>query len=270
MRGRYRSFFFAKDYAKCVEAKGKCQLDAPPSEYEPLFNCVSFPSRGFRTMFGSWIVERTMHPVSTPEYEAVLMFHAPGLGVANLCEQYALHPDITREIAFEMRIDHPAIRDVAIIMSTDLVVTFRRPGGLLERHAFAVKKAKDISRRVIEKLAIEQAYWERRHTRWHLLLDTRLPQQLVQNMELLVEYVDEERVPCDSRGIERVAAWLIPHLGSSLPLRTLCKRCDAAFRIPPGTALAVAYHLTIQGRLPLDLRGAFLPTSSHSGLALAA
>lgn len=270
MRGRYRSFFFAKDYTKCVVAKGKCQLDAPPSEYEPLFNCVTFPSRGFRTMFASWIVQRTMHPVSTPEYEAVLMYHAPGLGVVNLAEQYALDPAITREIAFEMRIDHPAIRDLAIIMSTDLVVTFRRPGGVLERHAIAVKKAKDLNSRVIEKLAIEQAYWERRNTPWHLLLDTRLPQQLVQNMELLIEYADEERVPCDSLAIERVATWLTPHVGSPLPLRTLCKGCDAAFRLLPGTSLAVAYHLTLQGRLPLDLRGAYLPTSSPSPSALAA
>lgn len=270
MRGRYRSIFFAKDYAKCVTAKGKCQLDAPPHEYEPLFNCINFPSRGFRTMFGSWIVNRTMHPVSMPEYETIAMYHEPGLGVVNLAEQYALDPAITREIAFEMRIDHPAIREIAIIMSTDLVVTFRRPGGVLERHAIAVKQAKDLSRRVLEKLAIEQEYWRRRNTPWRLLLDTRLPRQLIQNMELLIEYVDPERVPCDAFTIERVATCLMAQIGSAAPLRTLCKDCDASFELSPGTALAAAYHLTIQGRLPLDLRGAYLPKSPLSKTVLAA
>lgn len=271
MRGRYRSYFFAKDYSKCVVAKGKCQLDGPPEEYEPLFTCVNFPSRGFRTMFASWIVRRTMHPVSTPEYEAMLMFHDPGKRVINLAEQYALDPALTREIAFEMQIDHPAVHDAPIIMSTDLVVTFARPGGVPSRHAFAVKQAKDLSPRVVKKLAIEQAYWARRNTPWSLLLDIHLPRQLIQNMELLMEFAERDRVPCDDIMMERITAWLLPHLdASAVPLRTACKHCDAALQLSPGTTLSVAYHLTLQGRLLFDLRGAHLPTAILSKSALAA
>ncbi len=145
MSGRFHPYFLARDYAKCVVAKGKCLLEAPPEEYKPLFTVVDFPSFGFRTMFGSWIVKRVMHPVSTPEFDTLLMFHAPRMGVVNLAEQVALDPALTREIAFELQVDHPAVRKQDIIMSTDLVVTFVRPGGVLQRHAYAVKQAKDLT-----------------------------------------------------------------------------------------------------------------------------
>lgn len=259
MSGRFHPHFFASDYERCVVAKGRCRLDVPPEEYRPLFTAVDFPSHGFRTMFGSWVVKRTMHPVSTPEYEAVLMFHAPGLGVVNMAEQFALDPSLTRAIALELGVNHPAVRGKDIIMSTDLVVTFRRPGAVLERCAYAVKRAQDLNERVIRKLAIEQAYWARRNTRWALLLDVHLPRQLIANMELLIEFAEASRLPCDELTMRQAVAWLVPHLRTGAPLRTVCQRCDAALDQPPGTALAVAYHQATQGNLPLGLRLGHLP-----------
>ena len=266
MSGRFHPYFLARDYAKCVVAKGKCLLEAPPQEYRPLFTVVDFPSFGFRTMFGSWIVNRVMHPVSIPEFDTNLMFHAPGMGVVNLAEQVALEPALTREIAFELQVNHPAVahggRKQDIIMSTDLVVTFERPGGMLQRQAYAVKQAKDLTERVIEKLAIEQAYWTKRRIPWSLVLDTRLPRQLIANMELLMEFAEAGRLPCDDHVVRDATAWIVPHLSTGAPLRTVCSRCDAALGLPRGTALSVAYHLTLKGTLPLDLRGAYLPTAT--------
>jgi hypothetical protein len=259
MSGRFHPHYFAKDFNRKVTKAGKCQLDAPVNQYLPLFNTVDFPSHGFRTMFGSWIVKRVMHPVSTPEYEAILMFHAPRRGVANLAEQYALDPAHTREIAFELGVKHPAIRGADIIMSTDLVVTFVRDGGILNRRAFAIKRESDITSRVIEKLAIEQGYWAKRGITWSLLLDVNLPRQLIANMELLIEYASEKRLDCDVDAVPEVAAWIVPHLASGAPLRTVCLRCDTALRLPRGTSLSVAYHLTVNGQLRLDIEGAYLP-----------
>lgn len=270
MKGRFHPYFLARDYDKCVVSKGKCRLEDPPDRYKPLFTIVDFSSFGFRTMFGSWIVKRPMHLVSTTELDAVLMFHAPGTGVVNLAEQVALEPALTREIAFDLQVGHPAIRRQDIIMSTDLVVTIEGPGGMLLRHAYAVKQAKDITERVVEKLAIEQAYWTKRHTPWSLLLDTHLPRQLIANMELIMEFAEEDRLPCDTHVIPNVTAWIVPHLRSGAPLRTVCSRCDAAMQLPPGTALSVAYHLTLQGTLPVDLRGDFLPNATLKPLGAVA
>ncbi|KAB2915539.1 MAG: hypothetical protein F9K30_19055 [Dechloromonas sp.] len=262
MSGRFHPLFLARDYEKCVVARGKCRLEAPPEEYKPLFTVVDFPSFGFRTMFGSWVVNRVMHPVSTPEFDTLLMFHAPGMGVVNLAEQFALDPALTREIAHELGVDHPAVRGQDIIMSTDLVVTFKRQGGGLQRHAYAVKQAKDLTPRVVEKLAIEQSYWTKRRTPWSLILDTNLPRQLIANMDLIMEFAEEGRLPCGARPARDVTAWIVPHLGTGAPLRTVCSRCDAALGLARGTALSVAYHLAVQGTLPLDLSGAFLPNAT--------
>lgn len=262
MSGRFHPYFLARDYTKCVIGKGKCLLEAPPEEYKPLFTVVDFPSFGFRTMFGSWIVNRVMHPVSTPEFETVLMFHAPGMGVVNLAEQFALDPALTREIAIELDVDHPAVREQDIIMSTDLVVTFERPGGVLQRHAYAVKQAKDITERIVDKLAIEQAYWTKRRIPWSLILDNRLPRQLIANMELVMEFAEHGRLPCDALVVRDASAWIVPHLSTGAPLRIVCARCDAALGLPGGTALSVAYHLTLKGTLPLDIRGAYLPNAT--------
>ena len=240
MRKRNHPSFLARDYAKCVVAKGKCRLEDPPEKYKPLFNAVEFRSHGFRTMLHSWMTHRVMHPVSTAEYGAFLMFHAPDSGAVNLCEQFALDPALTREIALELGVAHPAIQGQDTIVSTDLVVTFARSGGRLERHAYAIKRTQDLTDRVLQKLAIEQDYWAKRGIGWSLLLDTLLPRELIANMELMMEFVDEDRLPCDRHITRAVTAWLIPHLNTGAPLRIVCTRCDTALDLPSGTTLAVA------------------------------
>jgi hypothetical protein len=274
MSRRYHPYFFARDYEKCVVAKGKCLLEAPPEDYKPLFTIVDFSSLGFRTMSYSWIVDRPIHYMSNPESDAGLVFHEPALKVRNLSEQFALDPALTREAAFELGVDHPAIRHLGtmtdIIMSTDLVVTFERPGGMLERHAFAVKRAKDLTERIVEKLAIEQAYWAKRNIPWSLLLDTHLPRRLVENMQLVIDFADEDQLPCDTDMLPAMAAWLISGLHTGATLRTVCSRCDDAMALLPGTALSVAYHLTLKGILPLDLRGDLLYRQTLQSLQEAA
>ena len=269
-RRRRYPLYLARDYEKCVVAEGKCLLEAPPSDYRPLFTVVDFSSRGLRTMFDSWIVNRVMHPASTPEFHSVLMFHAPGMGVVNLCEQVALDPALTRELSFALGIRHPAVSGQDTIMSTDLVVTFMRPGGLLYRHAYSIKQARDLSRRVVEKLAIEQGYWTARNTPWSLLLDTHLPRPLIANMELLMEFAEQDRLSCNRQVVRDAADWIVPRLGHGAPLRVLCLECDSALGLEPGTALSVAYHLTLQGVLPLDIRGAYLPGATSVALPTAA
>lgn len=270
MGSRFRPHFFARDYDIHVVAKGKCLLEAPPSQYKPLFTIQEFPSFGFRTLFSSWIVNRPVHTVSMPEYHRLLGWHEPGLGVVNICEQFGLHPNLTREIAWELGVKHPAIQGQSTIMSTDFVVTYCRPGGRLERCAYAVKCVKDLTARTIQKLAIEQAYWAARNTRWSLVLDENIPAQLVRNMELLIEFADRERLPCESFFVPVIKSWLVPALCSGLPLRVACARCDDVLHLLPGTALSVAYHLIVRGALPFGLRQGHLPLMSLEGLRIAA
>jgi len=264
MSGRFHPLFLARDYDKCVVAKGKCRLDDPPKKYKPLFTVVDFSSIGFRTMFDSWIVHRIVHPVSALEYHGLLMFHAPDSGVVNISEQVALEPSITQEIARALGLKHPAHRGEDVIMSSDFVVTFERAGGRLERQAFSLKREQDITPRVLEKFAIEFAYWRSRKIILSFILDTKLPRQLIDNVELIMEFYDPDRLPCDRRVIDLVGKWIISHLVTKDALRNVCSQCDRTLGLARGTALAVTYHLTATRVIPLNLRTAFLPNAAPS------
>ena len=264
----------AADFQRKVVAKGKCNLEAEPRSYKPLFNCIEFRSHGVRHPYHSWITGRVMHPVSTPEFDFHKVLHAPGLRVRNICEQVALEPEVTLEIARNLGVAHPGVnyrgQRCEVVMSTDVVATFDLPGRL-ERIAYAVKRKPDIDKsveRTLQKLAIEQEYWARRKTRWFLVLETNLPRQLIANMDLLFEFSKQEKLPCDDRDFARVRAWLLPHLKTGAALRTLCKRCDEAVSVPAGTSLSVAYHLTLKQEISFDLSAAPLPEAVIANVGL--
>ena len=270
MSGRFHPHFLAEDYDRFVVAKRKCLVDGPPEKYRPLFTVVDFPSHGFRTFFGSWIVGRPMHPVSTPEYHAVAALHAPGRGVVNICEQVALEPPVTQPIARALKVRHPSIHGKDVIMSTDLLITYRRPGGLLEREAWAVKQGKDLTDRVLQKLAIEHEYWAQRNTKWRLLVAEKIPPLLVSNMELLMEFQNHQRLPCNSDTAERVISWICENRNKSMPLRIVGLSCDAALGLECGTSLSVIYHAIMAEKLTVDLNGSLLPNSVEPFLLAAA
>ncbi|MFT3783550.1 MAG: TnsA endonuclease N-terminal domain-containing protein [Nibricoccus sp.] len=255
MRGRYRPYYLARDFEKEVTAKEKCQMDGPGA-YLPLFRIIDFPSIGFRTAMRCWITQRPVELMSSVEEDAFLLFHTY-LEVVQIFEQVALDPTETRQIAKDLKVEHPAVKEGEIIMSSDFVVTVAT-SAVPHRRAFAVKREVDLSQRVIEKLAIEREYWRRRNIDWTLLLDSELPRIEVENMRLVYDWHDPSRLPCNNHTIELIRAWLTPHVETeNRALRTLAQRCDDALHLETGTSLGVAYHLMVRRIWPVDFSHPF-------------
>jgi hypothetical protein len=164
----------------------------------------------------------------------------------------ALDPTETRQIAKDLKVEHPVVKEGEIIMSSDFVVTVTT-SAVPHRRAFAVKCEADLSERVIQKLAIECEYWRRRNIDWKLLLDSELPRTEIENMRLVYDWHDPSCLPCSSQVIELVRIWLTPHIETeNRALRTLAQRCDAALHLEPGTSLGIAYHLIARRVWPVD------------------
>ncbi len=259
-RGRFRTNYLARDYDRCVIGAGKCQLDGP-EPYVPLFGIVEFPSKGARTASWSWLTGRPMQVMSRPEKDFYLKLHTLP-DVVEIGEQYALDPRVTLELAHELGVDHPAVADDPIVMSTDFVVTRRRQAAL-QRCAYAVKQASNLTERVLEKLAIERLYWTRRGIPWRLILDTRLPRVRVNNMRQVFDYCLPHRLPCSPEEAAQMSLWMEPHVYEGhAPLRVLARECDAKFNHDPGTALSVAFHSLVTRQWTADWDSPFLPQPS--------
>jgi TnsA endonuclease N terminal len=252
MRGRYRPFYFAKDFREKVLAKGKCQISDDPSEYRPLIGLVDFPSEGFRTSCYSWIVRRPVELLSEGELDTCYVLHSGIRPVVGIYEQFALDPDETRSIAAEIGVKHPAIRGQDVVMSTDFLVD-EEIGGIRKRRAISFKREADLNERVAEKLEIERQLWAARDTAWSLLLDKDLPEVVVENMRVLFDWHSPEKVACDARQIPFIQAWIQPHLECCGVLTGVCSRCDIDLGLKAGTALGVAYHLIVTGALSIDI-----------------
>lgn len=258
MPSRFRQQHLARNYEKLVLQQGKGRLSGLEADYRPLFGITDFSSRGFRTAMRTWLSPRPLQVFSAVEYDACLYFHSRP-EVVRIFDQVALDPRVTRAAARSLDVRHPAVAEGDIVMSTDFVLA-EQHWAVSNLRAVAVKRDQDLTPRVLEKLAIEQAYWLTRGAGWTLVLDVGLPRVLVENMRQLIRWHDPARLPCGQSLIEPVDGWLRPQLTPGEPLETACSRSDRHFRLPSGTSLSISFHLMVRGKWPVDHEYPILPS----------
>ena len=146
------------------------------ADYRPWLTVRNVKSRGRKHRMRGILHDRILHLMSDLERNAVLHFETKSQ-VVDIREQVPLDREITRAITKSMGVQHPMdpASKVEIIMTTDLLVTFRLADGRLVSRAFSVKPAKDLlDTRVKEKQEIERRYWQRLGVRWKPMLDNIL------------------------------------------------------------------------------------------------
>ena len=146
------------------------------ADYTPWLFTRNVKSRGRKHRMRGILHDRVMHLMSDLERNAVLHFETKA-EVVDIREQFPLDREITRAIARSMGVRHPTdpATKVEIVMTTDLLVTFRLPDGRLVVRAFSVKESKDLlNPRTKQKQEIERRYWERIGVRWKPMLDNIL------------------------------------------------------------------------------------------------
>lgn len=154
--------------------EGRGQRDG--ADYRPWLECRNVKSRGRKHRMRGILHDRVIHLMSDLERNAVLYFERQPQTI-DIREQFPLDREVTREIARAMGVGHPAdpVTGVDIVMTTDLLVTFRDRRGTPVTRPFSVKESQDLlNRRTVVKQEIERRYWERFGYRWKPLLDKTL------------------------------------------------------------------------------------------------
>ncbi|MBQ7348008.1 MAG: Tn7 transposase TnsA N-terminal domain-containing protein [Clostridia bacterium] len=110
--------------------------------------------------------------------------------VEDIREQFPLELDRTLEIADKLRIKHP--HDRSTRMTTDLLIT--RTNGTLEAYSIKTDRSVLENERTIQKLRLEQAYWETQGVAFYIRFKDEVNKTYVQNIMDVVSCYDIQRV----------------------------------------------------------------------------
>ncbi|WP_320007645.1 TnsA endonuclease N-terminal domain-containing protein [Maridesulfovibrio sp.] len=105
-------------------------------------------------------------------------------------EQFPLQQEVTLELARDVGIRHPQVSESCQVMSSDFLVNSSDPA--LPKFVLQAKYAKDLSDpRTVEKLELEQRYWEYKNVPWRIITEKEISRTASQNIEWL--YPDQQR-----------------------------------------------------------------------------
>lgn len=192
---------------------------------------------------------RVHHLLSDIEYAHYLTFDSDN-AVADIREQFALDRTETIRIASTLGFRHPRDprSDTNLVMTTDLVVTYKRNSVYADR-AFSIKPASQLSnRRVCEKLKIEESYWTEKKVSFRILTEQDIPLHLKRSLQWLRQYQDlylfAEPFPGHYNDL---AEHLLIYLSQlNIPDITLCEVCkllDEHLAYETGSHLMMARHM---------------------------
>lgn len=171
----------------------------------------------------------------------------------------------TLELARQLGMKHPMVYDeghsAPWVMTTDLLLTLRRPTGQLELLAVACKSDMDLATpRTIEKLRLESCYWQCRKVHWLLLTPKQYDESVGLMLRNSIGYVTHDRLPDPSRR----AACAVAKAASGRSLTTAFDQL--ADRLGSLHLAQCAFWQAVwSGELPLDLRRSW---RTHEPIAL--
>lgn len=161
------------DRSKIERGYGIVDLSAP-WEYKPWIHIREVCSGNGRKHVVSDLKypERKIHLLSDLELRVYYMLRQDE-HVLELFEQYPLDLEKTLCLCEEMNIKHPVHPDTKhyCVMTTDFLA-FVSINGIKGYRAYAVKTSSDLNdERVIEKLKLEQLYWNALNVPWSVITE---------------------------------------------------------------------------------------------------
>ena len=186
--GRYKNLIYDKKIIEQMIKEGRGQ--GRGINYLAWLLVQNVPSMGnVYRVNPVWVANRVIHLLSQLEYFWFLVLEfVPD--VIDICEQVpALPQSETIELARELGIRHPSIRGANVVVTTDFRVTRRDPDGKEYDEAYSVKYAEPLNNeRNREKLALEQACWNRKGVKLRSLTEEDLNKTLVRNIQIIRDY----------------------------------------------------------------------------------
>lgn len=220
------------------------------SDYKPWLTVRDLPSEGRSHRFFGHNSQRTHHLLSDLEL-AVFLLLEWNISTVDIREQFPLRLEDTKALALESEIDHPAVRGVLQVMSSDFLVNTsnaNRP-----KFALQAKYAETLSNaRTIEKLELERRYWLQKGVPWWLITEKDIPNVVTKNISWLYP-AQRDEIAVDVL-IER--AGFYQYHFQSAPERSVidvAKQLDTAYHQPMGQSLLEIRQLLAQRCFLFDI-----------------
>ena len=235
------------------------------AEYKPWLQIGDFSSQGRGHRIRDHITGRIHHLFSDLEanYYHILAWAD---AVIDIREQYPLLPrDATESIAEKLGYRHPKSprSQENEVMTTDFLITVQDQVG---KHLEAryVKYSSDLKKaRVCEKLEIEKGYWEDKGIAFKVVTEESFDQVKAKNIAKLLSYYDRPQL--DNMGeedLQEIAVAVLQTIPDNqfLLLKDFAAGIDLKFGLPPGSAMAMFFHIAAHKIIPLQLDKRILGT----------
>ena len=246
--GKNRRKWSEKQYQRFIK-DGRGQ--GTGADYVPWIKIHDFPSNGVCSRIRGRTTGRIHHLLSRNESAYFYLLDCSEK-VSDIREQFPLRLQDTLDIARSLGIRHPwdYSSSFPIVMTTDFLIT--TPDGLLAR---TVKETDALSdTRILEKFAIEHAYWKRHAVDWKVVTEKQIDFEKSRNLQWLYYGQPLDELVPDSRKHDCVlAAFLDLYETSGLPLPDAIEVIETCHSLPPGSGIAVFKKLIILGFICLDL-----------------
>ncbi|MFO4747928.1 TnsA endonuclease C-terminal domain-containing protein [Vibrio cholerae] len=213
------------------------------SDYKPWLTVRDLSSQGRSHRVFGHKSQRTHHLLSDLEL-AVFLLLEWSRSTVDIREQFPLRLEDTKALALESGIDHPSVRGVLQVMSSDFLVnttdTCQPKFALQAKYAEALSDA-----RTIEKLELERRYWLQKGVPWWLITEKDIPSVVTQNISWLYP-AQRDEIEIDAL-MERAAFY--QHHFQNAPERSVievAKQLDTAYQQPMGQSLLEIRQLLAQ------------------------
>lgn len=157
------------------------------ADYKPWIRIGEINSKGTCALVTDWKHGRAVHCLSQAEVMAyhILRWNDDNIDIR---EQYPLNNVATKSIAHELGIPHSD--GAKGVYTTDFLVVKR--DGTFE--AYSVKSSRNLSKRELRTMAVEEKYWQERKVKFNVLYKDELNRNLYSNIRLMVPYYRKENV----------------------------------------------------------------------------
>lgn len=161
------------------------------ASYQPWLRVQDVPSHGHSRKVHGVKIDRIHHLLSNLEYASFLVSEFSE-DVVDIREQFPLLPSANvQTIANTLCIRYPNYpkSSLPLVMTTDLLLTVREPGGTHRSVAYSVKYTKDLNDiRTVEKLEIEKEFWNAQGVDWSIVTEEQFTIDEVNNISMLRKF----------------------------------------------------------------------------------
>ncbi|CEG25316.1 heteromeric transposase endonuclease subunit TnsA [Bacillus sp. B-jedd] len=226
-------------------------------EYKPWLTIHDVPSSGVVSREKSWTVGRIHHLLSRLELNYFYVLDWAD-AVVDIREQYPLLPlDRTIEIAEDLGIPHPRDPETKEYMQITTDFYLKLKNGTKESFcARTVKPSNKITKRTVEKFAIEKKYYDEQDVDWKIVTDKNLPKGLIHNIEWIHNAVHLEFAPNDleeSMIYELAEPLFYEIISTDRPLARITQEFDRKVGLSIGCGIFIVQHMLATKQWKTDM-----------------